>query len=113
MKTPCFLVAVLALAAGAANLNAQSTNTDKSVPDDQTIQRALEIRLTVEQPKLSEIMRQRVTYDGVLVTAARSHRLWELLNPAAPLEYGALEDTIVRDPISGRLSGVKLFSIRF
>ncbi len=114
MKTLCFLAATLALAIGSArNLNAQAANSEQSMPDDQTLSRALEVRLTLEGPKLNEITRPRVSYDGVLVTAIQSHRLWELLNPAAPPEYGAFADTVVFDPIGGQTSGIKLFSIRF
>jgi len=81
--------------------------------DEQTLERALSVRLTLENPKLNEITHERFSYEGVLVTATRSNLLWELLNPAAPPEYGSFEDTVVLDPITGRVSGVKLFSIRF
>jgi hypothetical protein len=114
MKTLCFLAATLAFTLGSArNLNAQATDSDQSMSDDQTLQHALEVRLTLEGPKFNEIARPRVSYDGVLVTAIQSHRLWELLNPAAPPEYGTFADTVVFDPVGGQMSGVKLFSIRF
>jgi hypothetical protein len=37
----------------------------------------------------------------------------QLVNPAAPAKYGSAEDNVLRDPISGRVSGWKIFSIGF
>ena len=111
MKARCFFAAFLLVAA--ASSRAQSTNTDNSVTGGGTEQHFLEVRVTVSKPKLNEILHQRFSYDGALVTAVKSHRPWELINPAAPVQYGSLEDSLVRDTVNGRVSGIKLFSIRF
>jgi hypothetical protein len=113
MKRSCFLALVLAVAAGSGGLIAQPAKDTEFFPNDATLERALSIRLSLRNPGLNEIDHRRVSFDGVLVTAVRSHRLWELVNPAAPPEYGALADTVVLDPITGRMSGLNLFSIRF
>jgi hypothetical protein len=68
--------------------------------------------LTLKQEKPNEIKGDRVTYSGILVELAKTDRPWELINPAAPPEYGSSEDNVVRDPQSGR-EGLKLFSIQF
>jgi hypothetical protein len=37
----------------------------------------------------------------------------QLINPAAPPAYGSPEDNVARDPITGEISGLSLFSISF
>ena len=68
--------------------------------------------LTLQPAKPNEVRRDGVTYSGILVQFAKTDKPLELINPAAPPEYGASEDNLVREPQSGR-PGLKLFSIRF
>lgn len=68
--------------------------------------------LTIQQEKPNEIRRGNVTYSGIFVQVAKTDRPWELINPAAPPEYGSSEDNVVRDSNSGH-EGLKLFSIQF
>jgi hypothetical protein len=68
--------------------------------------------LTLQQEKPNEVRRGRVTYSGILVELAKTDHPWQLINPAAPAEYGSSQDNVVRDPNTGR-EGLKLFSIQF
>jgi hypothetical protein len=69
--------------------------------------------LTLKVPAANEIIRGRITYSGIAVEAAKVGNPLELLNPLAPVEYGSPEDNVVRDPINGRVRGLKIFAIRF
>jgi len=67
---------------------------------------------SVQKEKPNEIKRNGVTYSGILVELAKTDKPLELINPAAPPEYGSSEDNLVRDSQTGH-EGLKLFSIRF
>jgi hypothetical protein len=69
--------------------------------------------LSLQPLKPNEVKVNGLTYSGILVELANTDRPLELLNPAAPPAYGSSEDNIVRDPISRRVLGLKLFSIQF
>jgi hypothetical protein len=68
--------------------------------------------LGLRPDKPNEFRRNGLTYSGILVELAKTDKPFELINPAAPAEYGSSEDNVVRDPVSGR-EGLKLFSIQF
>jgi hypothetical protein len=74
--------------------------------------------ITLPAEKPNEIRRGNVSYDGILVQFLKSDNKLQLINPAAPPEYGSGRDNLVEDsmhPIlgsSGR-EGLKLFSIQF
>ena len=53
-----------------------------------------------------------VTCDGILVQMAKDNPL-ELINPAAPPEYGSPVDNSTWDLTEQRVTGWKLFSIKF
>jgi len=69
--------------------------------------------LTPRFEKANEIRRNGLSYSGILVELAKTGHPLELINPAAPAEYGSAEDNTARDPITHRVSGLKLFSIQF
>src|SRR3954463_4213743 len=60
--------------------------------------------LDARQERPNEIIRGNVTYSGILVESAKTRNPLQLVNPAAPPEYGSPEDNVVRDPIDGRVS---------
>jgi len=68
--------------------------------------------LTLPPAKPNEVTRNGITYSGILVQFAKTDKPLELINPAAPPEYGSSEDNLAPDPQTGR-QGLKLFSIRF
>jgi opacity protein-like surface antigen len=79
------------------------------------------ITLPSENP--NEIRHGNVTYDGVFVQFLKSDNKLQLINPAAPPEYGSGWDNLVEDrsqelgasPDRGNSGheGLKLFSIGF
>ena len=84
---------------------------------DSQIRRRLAARpdpnlLTLSPEKSNEVRRNGISYSGIFVQLAKTDKPLELINPAAPPEYGSSEDNVVRDPQSGR-EGLKLFSIQF
>jgi hypothetical protein len=108
-------VIVLFVAFAAIAVNAQSTNAPTR--SEQTIESEATRRANASQPatrvfKPNEIAVGRLTLDGIVVEAIKTRRPLQLVNPAAPPEYGSPEDNVVRDPINGRV-GLKFLSIKF
>ena len=69
--------------------------------------------LKQKQAAPNKIVHGRVSYSGSLVEAVKTRRPLQLFNPEAPPEYGSPEDNLARDPINGRVLGLKLFAIHF
>ena len=63
--------------------------------------------------KPNETKSKKVTYSGIAVQTAKADRPLHLINPAAPAAYGSGENNIARDPITQKVSGLKLFAISF
>ena len=61
----------------------------------------------------NELVKGSVAYSGIVVQVLKTDNLLQLLNPLAPAKYGSAEDNVLRDSITGKVSGWKLFSIRF
>ncbi len=68
---------------------------------------------TFREVKPNEVVTGNITLSGIGVEVAKKRNPLQLINPFAPAEYGAPEDNVVRDPINGRVTGLKLFAIRF
>ena len=118
MRILVSLVAFMAaLAAGAQTTNASASKVTASQLKGpvQVIQSGGSPKtvVTLEQPKPNEIVKGKVTYNGILVTAAKTGHPLQLVNPLAPPEYGLPEDNVVRDPGSGRVLGLKFFALKF
>jgi len=102
-----FLGALVALSAwGETSSKEESLETSLA-------KRAKEYPLTIEQKKPNEITVGSLTYSGIAIQVVKTDDLFQLFNPAAPDRYGSGEDNVVRDPISNRVSGLKIFSIQF
>ncbi len=69
--------------------------------------------LSLREVRPNEVLRGEIAYSGIAVQVAKTDNLLQLFNPAAPAKYGSAEDNTLRDPITGRASAWKLFSIRF
>lgn len=67
----------------------------------------------LELPKSNAITAGRVSYDGIAIEVVKVDNLAQLVNPAAPASYGFGEQNVLRDPINGRVSGLKIFSLQF
>lgn len=61
-------------------------------------------------PKPNEIKTEKGVYSGVVPQAKKTDNPLQLINPAAPKEYGDAKDNTVTDPRTGQAQGIKLFS---
>jgi hypothetical protein len=97
---------------------ASSTNTLAEAGAGSTVQAqaaalSAENAFVLQAPKANEIVSGKISYQGSLVEALKTGRPWQLFNPLAPARYGSPEDNVARDPINGRVIGLKFFAIRF
>ena len=67
----------------------------------------------LREAKANEIVHGNVTYSGIAVQIAKAHNPVQLVNPAAPPQYGSAFDNLDRDLTTGHAFGLKLFSLRF
>jgi hypothetical protein len=75
--------------------------------------RRREIPLHVGKPAPNETAHGHLKVDGILVQLVKTDNPLQLINPAAPERYGSAEDNVVRDPASGKVSGLKFLELRF
>ena len=85
---------------------------DQKLPT-QTESRARQTPLHVEKPAPNETAHGRLKVDGILVQLVKTDNPLQLINRAAPERYGSAEDNVVRDPTSGKVSGLKFLKLRF
>lgn len=109
MKRFFLLVSAALLGWGA---RAESTQTSEWL-EAQTARHVRETPLTLDENKPNTIRAGRVSYSGIVVEAIKVENPLELLNPAAPAEYGAAEENFIRNPAERRMTGLKIFSIEF
>ncbi|HWX22584.1 MAG TPA: hypothetical protein VN578_21995 [Candidatus Binatia bacterium] len=113
MKKLLILFAVsLGFGAVAASTNAPPVKLEDSFRA-QAAERAKQNPATLRELKPNEIAVGKLTYSGIVVEAVKTRAPLELLNPAAPARYGSPEDNLARDPINGRIRGLKFFALRF
>ncbi len=110
MKT-ILIAAIIVL--GVEISNSQTTLPQDSFASRFAQQQADEHFLSVPPQKPNEMTVNGRAYEGIFVQMAKTSNPLELINPAAPPEYGSSEDNVVFDPITGNASGLKLFSVRF
>jgi hypothetical protein len=93
------------------------TNTVPQIDQKSTTQiesRARETPLHyVEKPAPNETVHGRIAVDGILVQLDKTDNPLQLINPAAPARYGSAEENILRNPASGKVSGLKFLEVRF
>ena len=70
-------------------------------------------RVNERQAASNEAVRKSVSLDGVAVQCTKADRPVQLVNPLAPAQYGNGEQNVVRDPVDGKVRGLKFFSVRF
>jgi hypothetical protein len=73
--------------------------------------RAAEAIFQLERP--NEMSVGKVTLSGISIEAVKTRNPLQMLSPFAPPEYGSPEDNVVRDVITHRAAGLKIFAIRF
>jgi len=108
MKT--LLIASGALLVVAANAQTEQTNDEW---ETKTGPRTSESLVLAKPVTINAVVDDDITYSGIAVAVVNAENKLQLLNPFAPEEYGAAEDSVVRDPITGNVSGLKIFSIGF
>jgi hypothetical protein len=106
-----FAILLLALAVLAANAQTESTAPELESQLTPHINR--ESSLFLREAKPNEFASGQLTYSGIAVELLNVGNPLQLVNPAAPANYGSAEDNVLRDPISGRVNGWKIFSIGF
>lgn len=72
-----------------------------------------EFAYTLRRARPNEIFSGRIQLSGVVVQVIKTRKPLELINPAAPAEYGAAEENLARDLITLRPTGWKLFNVSF
>jgi len=103
---------VLLFALTLLTVNAQTTRTDNAL-ESTGAQRGKAASALSRPEKPNEIIKGNITYSGIAVQVVKTSNPLQLFNPAAPARYGSAEDNTLRDPMTGRASGLKIFSIRF
>ena len=63
--------------------------------------------------KPNELTLGKLTIGGSAVEAAKTRNPLQLFNPLAPAQYSSPEDNVARDPINGKVTGLKLFFLGF
>ncbi|MCX6903177.1 MAG: hypothetical protein NTW03_06790 [Verrucomicrobia bacterium] len=103
-------IAMLALAASAtrAEVKAQAnTRPALSTPAKP------ELRVTTTNQVQLSRKHPHIVCSGIAVQTATTRNPLQLINPFAPAAYGSGEANTLRNPLSGRPEGLKLFSIGF
>ena len=100
------------VAASAFAAYAEPTGNGESF-ETQTARRARETPLVRTEQNPNQITAGHLTYSGIAVEITKTDNPLHLINPAAPLRYGSSEDNLVREPVDGKISGLKFFSISF
>jgi hypothetical protein len=112
-----FMKQLLFLVACVASASAQSTNTPAfaPVPSVQTTLPSQPPPITVEiQPTPpNQVISGNLVYEGILVQTVKTDNPLQLINPLAPARYGNGQDNLDLDPITGGVTGLKLFSVGF
>ena len=96
---------------------AQQTNAIAAREQSSSHKNAIEAAVTAT-PQLSQKAPNQsrfgtFTTEGIAIQVAKTPNPLQLINPAAPANYGWPEANVVRDPIDKRVSGLKIFSLRF
>ena len=112
MKSLAFLVVALVACAVKSQLASAPLASEGSL-EAQSIKRVPEGVTLFKEQKPNEIVAGNLTYSGILVEAAKVDNPLDLLKQTAPREFGPAEDNVARDPINGKISGLKVFSIQF
>ena len=105
-----FLVLLCLLAA--ADALAQKRSSESAI-QGQVEKRATNSILLEKPQDRNQIRGKKASYSGIAVQAVRAHNPAQLINPVAPPEYGPGDDNLVRDPLTGRARGLKIFSVEF
>ena len=119
MRCLSLIASVLLTLPAVAADTVEKADTTANTEQEEQQQPLPTVTIETEQPTLlddekpNEIIAGPVTYSGAAIEAFKTESILELINPMAPEQYGYAEDNVVRDPIDNKVSGIKLFSIKF
>ena len=99
-----------AVAPAKSSMSSASTTSGMQIDQMQATRRS---RSLVQEEKPNEILTDRVGFSGIAVQLVKTDNPVQMVNPAAPARYGTPEDNTLRNPIDGKVLGLKIFSIRF
>ena len=103
----------VALFAGVALVASAEPPVGGELLESQTARRVLETTPLLKAEKSNQITVGRLTYSGIAAQAVKTDNPLQLINPAAPEQYGSAEDNLMRDPTDGKPAGLKFFAVSF
>ena len=107
-----FVVGLAACATIAQSTNAPPPREEWPFPGQTTL-RSPETLPYQKEVKLNEANFGHLIFSGIGIELVKARNPLQLINPAAPPEYGYADDNVVRDPITRRASGLKVFALQF
>ena len=107
MKVLCILLFAALSAAGQ-----EPSPTLSQAVKNEIARQILEKKFETQRPPPNEVRAARFTYSGIVVQVVHTSQPLQLLNPAAAERYGSGYHNVVTDPVTGRATGLKLFSIK-
>lgn len=112
-----FSIVPIAFLASLTIAKAQSTTAadsmESQIAGQQAKQSPEQRQVVVRQTKPNEMKLGSVTCDGIAVQLVKTDNPLQLINPAAPAQYGSPEQNVARDPMNGKVTGLKLFAVNF
>lgn len=75
--------------------------------------RAKDAAVELRQERGNELRTERFDYSGILIQALKTESLLQLINPFYQYDSISPEDNLIRDPLSNRPKGLKLFALEF
>jgi hypothetical protein len=114
MKSILTLFAALwVVAANAQNTGGGASANSHESPQSLLTTPSTETLINLKLSKPNEITAGRITLSGIVVEAVKIDNPLQLINPFASASYGSAEDNTLRDPLTEKASGLKVFAIRF
>jgi len=71
------------------------------------------VSLSASKVKPNEVVKGKVAYSGIVVSAFKTDNMVHLFNPFAPASYGAALDNVLQDPSTGKARAWKVISVQF
>ncbi len=103
----------LALVFLAAGASAQAPGMDRNLNTRAARLEREKAMVAPPEKNKNKIVGRRAAYSGIVVQAIKADNPLQLVNPAAPEEYGNGEASVTREPKTGRVNGLRIFSIEF
>jgi hypothetical protein len=105
--------AIIALALGVLTAYAQPPTQQQPFESQLNQRLNIDRYRSAEEAQPNEIVHGKISYSGIAVEVLKTGRPLQLINPFAPAKYGSPGDNVLRDPITKKVRGWKLFSINF